>query len=321
MGNRFQGGIAPGAMPSLHRYLGNPVLSFVGRLFFRHPVGDFHCGLRGFRRDVDHRPSSCAPPAWSSRARWSSRRRSPSSTSREVPTTLRPDGRSRPPHLRSWRDGWRHLRFLLLYSPRWLFLYPGPAAHAAGPGRRPSRWSSAPSTIGGVGFDVGTLLFAWRPPSSATRRCCSPCSATTTPSRRASCPRARFHGFRSWLDLEKSIGLGVGIFLLGVVLSFVSVWQWRDAGFGEPRRRPTASARRSRRCWGWCWATRRCCSALFLSFLRIRVVRPAPEVPVEVVARAFALRSAEPAADHVGERLLDEVAADGDTPARGPLRG
>jgi glycosyltransferase involved in cell wall biosynthesis len=124
MGNRFKGGIQPGAMPPLHRYLGNPVLTWIGRLFFASPCQDFHCGLRGFRKtaieSLDLRTtgmefaSEMVVKATLYRLKIS-----------EVPTTLSPDGRSRPPHLRSWRDGWRHLRFLLLYSPRWLFLYPG----------------------------------------------------------------------------------------------------------------------------------------------------------------------------------------------------
>ena len=124
MGNRFKGGIRPGAMPRLHRYLGNPVLSFVGRLFFRCGIGDFHCGLRGFRRDSARRldlrttgmefASELVVKASLAKQRIV-----------EVPIVLHPDGRSRPPHLRSWRDGWRHLRFLLLFSPRWLLLYPG----------------------------------------------------------------------------------------------------------------------------------------------------------------------------------------------------
>ena len=122
MGNRFKGGIEPGAMPALHRYLGNPVLTAVGRLFFHSPAGDFHCGLRGFRKasvmKMDLRTtgmefaSEMVVKATLGKMRIA-----------EVPTTLRPDGRSRAPHLRRWRDGWRHLRFLLLYSPRWLFLY------------------------------------------------------------------------------------------------------------------------------------------------------------------------------------------------------
>ena len=124
MGNRFQGGIAPGAMPALHRYLGNPVLSGLGRLFFRSPVGDFHAGMRGFRRDailgLDLRTTGMEfASEMIVRASLAGLRIT------EVPTTLSPDKRGRPPHLRTWRDGWRHLRFLLLYSPRWLFLYPG----------------------------------------------------------------------------------------------------------------------------------------------------------------------------------------------------
>ena len=124
MGNRFTGGIKPGAMPALHRYLGNPVLSFIGRLFFRVKVGDFHCGLRGFRRD-----SALSLGLQTSGMEFASemvvRATLAGQHVEEVPTTLSPDGRSRPPHLRSWRDGWRHLRFLLLFSPRWLFLIPG----------------------------------------------------------------------------------------------------------------------------------------------------------------------------------------------------
>ena len=123
MGNRFKGGISPKAMPPLHKYLGNPVLSFIGRLFFNIPVGDFHCGLRGFNREkilslnlktrgMEFASEMVVKAALSGLS------------ISEVPTTLSPDGRSRPPHLNTWRDGWRHLRFLLIYSPRWLFYYP-----------------------------------------------------------------------------------------------------------------------------------------------------------------------------------------------------
>lgn len=124
MGNRFKGGIAPGAMPVLHRYLGNPVLSFLGRLFYRTGIGDFHCGLRGFSR-----PAVLALHLSTTGMEFASEMVVKASLARlkiaEVPTTLSRDGRSRPPHLRTWRDGWRHLRFLLLHSPRWLFLIPG----------------------------------------------------------------------------------------------------------------------------------------------------------------------------------------------------
>jgi glycosyltransferase involved in cell wall biosynthesis len=124
MGNRFQGGIAPGAMPWLHRYLGNPVLSFIGRLFFRVPIGDFHCGLRGFSREA-MLGLGLVSPGMEFASEMVAKAALAGLPIEEVPTTLRPDGRDRPPHLRTWRDGWRHLRFLLLFCPRWLFLYPG----------------------------------------------------------------------------------------------------------------------------------------------------------------------------------------------------
>ncbi|MEO1887686.1 MAG: glycosyltransferase family 2 protein [Methyloprofundus sp.] len=123
MGNRFKGGIAKGAMPFLHKYLGNPVLSFLGRLFFKIPVGDFHCGLRGFRRDTAL-SLGLTTPGMEYASELVVRMALAGGTIKEVPTTLSPDGRSRPPHLNTWQDGWRHLRFLLMFSPRWLFFYP-----------------------------------------------------------------------------------------------------------------------------------------------------------------------------------------------------
>lgn len=158
MGNRFSGGIRPGAMPLLHRYLGNPVLSWIGRLFFKCPVGDFHCGLRAFRKDAIERlclqtqgmefASEMVVKATLFDLRLA-----------EVPTTLSPDGRNRAPHLRTWRDGWRHLRFLLLYSPRWLFFYPGVLLLLLG--TTAGAWLlPGPRRIGTVTFDVHTLLFA-----------------------------------------------------------------------------------------------------------------------------------------------------------------
>jgi len=157
MGNRFGGGISRGAMPFLHRYLGNPVLSGLGRLFFGCPVGDFQCGLRGFRKDAIDRlelqttgmefSTEMVVKATLFRLRII-----------EIPTTLSPDGRDRPPHLRTWRDGWRYLRFLLLYSPRWLFLYPGMILLLLG--AAVSAWLlPGPRTIGSTTFDYHTLLF------------------------------------------------------------------------------------------------------------------------------------------------------------------
>jgi glycosyltransferase involved in cell wall biosynthesis len=158
MGNRFLGGIQPDAMPALHRYFGNPLLSGIARAFFRSPCRDFHCGLRGFSREAIRRlemqttgmefASEMVVKATLYGLRIA-----------EVPTTLAPDRRGRPPHLRRWRDGWRHLRFLLAYSPRWLFLYPGLALVAVG--LVLAAWLiSGPRKIGGVTFDVHTLLYA-----------------------------------------------------------------------------------------------------------------------------------------------------------------
>src|SRR5579859_5845701 len=158
MGNRFRGGIEPGAMPPLHKYLGNPVLSFLGRLFFPSAIGDFHCGLRGFSRQaaldlgLQATGMEFASEMVVKATLWGQ-------NITEVPTTLKKDGRSRPPHLRSWRDGWRHLRFLLLFSPRWLFLLPGVLLFLLGLAAG-AVVEAGPVTIGSVTFDVDTLVGA-----------------------------------------------------------------------------------------------------------------------------------------------------------------
>ena len=131
VGNRFRGGIAPGAMPPLHRHLGNPVLSFLGRRFFGGPLRDFHCGLRGFERRA-MLALHLVTPGMEFAIEMIVKSLQAGLRVAEVPTKLRKDGRDRPPHLNTWRDGWRHLRYLLLYSPRWLFLYPGSMLAALG---------------------------------------------------------------------------------------------------------------------------------------------------------------------------------------------
>jgi hypothetical protein len=158
MGNRFLGGIKPNAMPPLHRYLGNPVLTWIGRTLFRSPAGDFHCGLRGFRRDSILSLALTSPGMeFASEMVVKATLRRLRMT--EVPTTLSPDGRSRPPHLRSWRDGWRHLRFLLLFSPAWLFFYPGLIMLVLGISTMV--WLlPAQRSAGAIMFDVNTLVFA-----------------------------------------------------------------------------------------------------------------------------------------------------------------
>ena len=158
MGNRFMGGIEHGAMPTLHRYLGNPMLSFAARLFFGGKSGDFHCGMRAFRRDaiqaLDLRTTGMEfASEMVVKAHLADLRIA------EVPTTLHRDRRPRRPHLRTWRDGWRHLRFLLLYSPRWLFLYPGALLMLVG-GLLGLRLLLGTLQAGDIGFDVHTLVYA-----------------------------------------------------------------------------------------------------------------------------------------------------------------
>ncbi len=158
IGNRFKGGIKAGAMPPLHKYLGNPVLTGIGRLLFRSPCGDFHCGLRGFRKAAIMQ-LNLRTTGMEFASEMVVKATLHNLKIAEVPTMLSPDGRSRPPHLRSWRDGWRHLRFLLLYSPRWLFLYPGALLMLLG--LAAGGWLlPGPRSVGNVTFDVQTLLYA-----------------------------------------------------------------------------------------------------------------------------------------------------------------
>src|ERR1700737_4362713 len=158
VGNRFAGGIEAGAMPWSHRWIGNPVLTLISRVFFHTPVGDMHCGLRGFRKDAYERMRLRATGM-----EFASEMVIKASLKKmriaEVPVTLRPDGRSRPPHLRTWRDGWRHLRFMLLFSPRWLFLYPGLALLAVGI-LLSAILLGGPLRIAGLRLDIHTLLVA-----------------------------------------------------------------------------------------------------------------------------------------------------------------
>jgi hypothetical protein len=157
LGNRFRGGIEKGAMPWHHRYLGNPVLSFVGRQLFRAPVRDFHCGLRGVKRT-----SALSLALTTSGMEYASEMivKAVLAGQRltEVPTSLRPDGRDRTPHLRSFRDGWRHLRFLFLLSPNWLYIYPGLLA-ALGGIVLTALLVAGPVTVGSVTFDTGTMVY------------------------------------------------------------------------------------------------------------------------------------------------------------------
>jgi glycosyltransferase involved in cell wall biosynthesis len=232
MGNRFKGGIAPGAMPMLHRYLGNPVLSQLGRSFFDIPVGDFHCGLRGFASDFI-RSLGLVNQGMEFASEMVVKAAMRGLVITEVPTRLSPDGRSRPPHLRTWRDGWRHLRFLLLHSPRWLFLYPGIAFVIIG--------LVALAALGGGKLVLGPD-FALGIHSLAVA-----CFAVLIGSQlvlfsgvarryaeiEGILPEStRYHGVLAALTLETIVPLG-GIFLVGGLIGFgVAVMRWVESGFG-----------------------------------------------------------------------------------------
>lgn len=223
MGNRFKGKIQQGAMPFLNKYIGNPVLSFLGRIFFHNKIGDFHCGLRGFKRSAIqtlYLQASGMEFASEMIAKASLKQLKIS----EVPTTLSPDGRSRPPHLRPWRDGWRHLRLLLLLSPRWLFLYPGLLLMASGIGLM-SLLAAGPFKMGNHFLDIHTMLFS---------------SLFIIVGLQA----VYFFLFSrmimqndirqaSVFSLEKGLAIGVILILLGLFGSGYSLYVWMQHAFGD----------------------------------------------------------------------------------------
>ena len=236
MGNRFQGGIREGAMPSLNRYLGNPVLSFIGRLLFRTGVRDFHCGLRGFERAAALALDLRTPGmefaselvVKASLAGW---------RITEVPTTLDRDGRGRPPHLRRWHDGWRHLRFLLLFSPRWLFLYPGFALLGVG-----FLFTAAlyfePLRIRGAGLDIHTMLYAASATLLGLQLCLFALFARVSAQGAGLLPRQpALERFLEVVSLERGLLVGLALVLCGLAWSASAFWEWRATGFGplDPR--------------------------------------------------------------------------------------
>jgi glycosyltransferase involved in cell wall biosynthesis len=236
VGNRFKGGIHPGAMPWLHRYLGNPVLSFIGRLLFPARVGDFHCGLRGFDRDAVRTlelrtkgmefASELVVKA--ALARW---------RIAEVPTTLHPDRRGRAPHLRSWRDGWRHLRFLLLFSPRWLFLYPGLALLALGTVLTGALYF-APLQIFGAGLDIHSMLYSSAATLLGLQLCLFALFARLSAQNAGLLPpQPGLERLLGAVTLERGLLAGLAIAFCGLLWSAAAFWQWRAAGFGalDPR--------------------------------------------------------------------------------------
>jgi len=236
MGNRFRGGIRRGAMPPLHRYLGNPVLSFIGRMLFRTGVGDFHCGLRGFDREAVTSLGMRTPGMEfaselvmkAALARW---------RIAEVPVTLYPDGRGRAPHLRSWRDGWRHLRLLLLFSPRWLFLYPGVLLLAIGLSMTVLLYST-PVRLFGAGLDIHSMLYASAAALLGMQLCLFALFARVAAQNSGLLPRGKsMDRVLALFTLERGLIAGLCAVLAGLVWSAAAFWQWREAGFGalDPR--------------------------------------------------------------------------------------
>lgn len=231
MGNRFKGGIKPGAMPVLHRYLGNPVLTRIGRLFFRSPVGDFHCGLRGFKkRAIESLDLRTTGMEFASEMVVKATLHRLSIA--EVPTTLSPDGRSRPPHLRTWRDGWRHLRFLLIYSPRWLFLYPGAAMTALGLAAM-IYLLPEPRTVAGVTFDIHTMLYASMSIILGMQIAAFALFAKVFAIGNGLLPEdGRIDAALKLLSLENGLILGAVLCLFGGAGTVLAVLEWSSASFG-----------------------------------------------------------------------------------------
>ncbi|MDD6194979.1 MAG: glycosyltransferase family 2 protein [Lachnospiraceae bacterium] len=231
MGNRFKGGIEPGAMPPLHKYLGNPVLSFIARLFYPSEIGDYHCGLRGYNREAIlglnlvttgmEYASEMVVKATLNHLKIA-----------EVPTTLKKDGRSHAPHLRSWSDGWRHLKFLLMHSPNWLFMYPGLFLLAIGL-ILTIVIGVGDLTIGNVGLGVHTMMYAAAAMMVGVNLVMFSLFTRTY---------ARITGFipaekkiDAWLDktsTEKGVVIGLLLFLAGLITTIVAFVIWGHTGFG-----------------------------------------------------------------------------------------
>jgi glycosyltransferase involved in cell wall biosynthesis len=232
MGNRFQGGIAPGAMPWLHRHLGNPVLSFIGRLFFNAPVEDFHCGLRAFRTSAV-RSLGLQATGMEFASEMVVRSTLAGFAIQEVPTTLAADGRSRPPHLKTWRDGWRHLKFLLMYSPRWLFLLPGAAMVLLG-------FLLATALIAGplpishnTILDLNSFIGACFLVVVGTQFLTFGAMARLFATRAGFLPRTRRADFLfGWLSTDRLVQIAATLLAIGVTGLAWAIWQWMKIDFG-----------------------------------------------------------------------------------------
>lgn len=235
MGNRFAGGIEDGAMPLLHRYLGNPVLSFIGRLFFATGARDFHCGLRGFKVD-SIRSLGLQTTGMEFASEMVVRAALSGLTIAEVPTTLKPDGRSRPPHLKTWRDGWRHLKFLLMYNPRWLFFIPGAALGGLGMVLAAALFLGPLHVTGDLSLDFNSFVAACFMVVSGTQLVTFGALSRRYAARTGMLPATRGADWLVSNITTDRLALAAGATLLcGLLLFGSALWDWASLDFGDLR--------------------------------------------------------------------------------------
>ena len=232
IGNRFKGGIEKGAMPFLHRYLGNPVLSRVGRIFFGVPIHDFHCGMRGFNRDKI-RSLNLTTTGMEFASEMIVKASLRQLKIAEIPTTLKKDKRQRPSHLNTWGDGWRHLRFLLLYSPAWLFLIPGFLFFCSG-FFASAMLLSGPVYLNTIRLDIHTLLYAASSLFIGLQLISFFCFAKIFVVKKGLMPEDFLYKISSFVfRLERSVLLGLLLGVTGFILAITSYFEWRSGNFGD----------------------------------------------------------------------------------------
>lgn len=232
MGNRFKGGIEPGAMPPLHRYLGNPVLSFIARLLYPSPVGDYHCGLRGYRKkSIQNLGLVTTGMEYASEMVVKATLYHLKIV--EVPTTLKKDGRSRSPHLRSWSDGWRHLKFLLMHSPNWLFMYPGMILFVLGMVFMITLMFNT-IKIGQVGLGIHTMLYAAVAMMLGFNLIMFSIFTKIYAQVTGFLPASgKVHDYFDERTTEKGVLLGLVVFFVGILSTILAFLTWKQKGFGD----------------------------------------------------------------------------------------
>ena len=233
MGNRFKGGIAAGAMPPLHRYLGNPILSFIGRVLYKLPIGDFHCGLRGFN-SASIRRLGLTASGMEFASEMVLRAGVEGYAIAEVPTTLKPDGRSRPPHLRSFRDGWRHIKLLLMYCPLWLFIYPGGVLITVGLLLAGLLFNGPLPISAGLVLDINTFVAACFMIISGVEVVAFGVTARYYAAVTGMLPRGRrSRWLEKHLTTDTMVRLAAVLLVGGLIVFAFAASQWIRVGFGE----------------------------------------------------------------------------------------